>query len=183
EGQSAALSLRARGRSGSLRLRSHRESDAVRRHQPRHAAEVDLGSVLGRQSDQLDGVELAASRQVRHLFEEVLETRGRDDLEDAGWSVTSVPKRVPLVSRFEDQVTNLAVDDFAPEIRAHAALEHKAVLVLATVPVHRCGQCARLHRVLHQRETATGLGSVNHETNAYPSQLSELSVPRTHDSS
>jgi hypothetical protein len=49
--------------------------------------------------------------------------------------------------------------------------------------VHRSGQCARLHGVLYERETPTGLGSANHESNADTSQFSELPVPGTHDSS
>src|SRR5882762_5907010 len=112
------------------------------RQQLRDAGEVDLGSVLTGQSHQLSRVQFAATGQLGHGVEELLETCGRDDLEDPGWRVACVPERVPLAAGLEDQVAYLAKDDLAAEVGADSTLEHKAVLILATVPVHRRGQCA-----------------------------------------
>ena len=88
---------------------------------------------------------------------------------------------MPLALRLEDEVANLAVDDLTAEVGADPTFEDEAVLILATVPVHRCGQRTRLHRVLDKREAATGLGGIDHEADAYPAQLPKLAVPRSHD--
>jgi hypothetical protein len=90
---------------------------------------------------------------------------------------------VPLVARLEDQVAYLAIDDLATEVSADPPLQDKAVLILATVTVHRCGQCAWLHRVFDEAEAPSRLCATNHETNADSSQYSKLSVSRTHDPS
>ena len=74
-----------------------------------------------------------------------------------------------------------AVDHVVAEQRAHASLEHVAVLVLARVAVQRRGERARGHRVLDQREAAAGLGAVDHEPDADAAEEAGLAVVRTHD--
>src|SRR5207237_2556948 len=114
------------------------------RHQPGDAAEVQLDAVRGRFGGHSAWVQLTASGQVGDLVKKLFKTGGRDDLEDADGAVTRVPEGVPLAPRFEDQVPNLAVDDLPSEVGADPTFEDEAVLILAAVPLHRCGQGARL---------------------------------------
>src|SRR5207302_9494285 len=164
-----------------LRWGSCGKRHAVGRHQPGDAAEVQLDAVLSCFGGHASWVQLTASGQVGDLVKELFKTGGRDDLEDAGGAVTRVPEGVPLALGFEDQVPNLAVVDLPSEVGADPTLQDEAVLILAAVPVHRCGQGTRLHRMLDKRETAPRRGAINHESNAYPAQLPKLAVPRSHD--
>src|SRR5438552_10095880 len=164
-----------------LRWGSRGKRHAVGRHQPGDAAEVQLDAVLSRFGGHSAWVQLTASGQFGDLVKELFKTGGRDDLEDADGAVTRVPEGVPLAPRFEDQVPNLAVDDLPSEVGADPTLKDEAVLILAAVPVHRCGQGARFHGVLDERETAPRCGAINHEPNAYPAQLPKLAVLRSHD--
>src|SRR5256885_3928477 len=95
--------------------------------------------------------------------------------------MSCMSRRLPPASRLECVGPPLAVDDVAPKVGADSPLEDKAVLILATMPVHRCCQCARLHGVLHERETPARLGAVDHEPHADTSQLPKLAIARTHD--
>jgi hypothetical protein len=70
---------------------------------------------------------------------------------------------VPLVARLVDQVAGTGLDDVVAEERAHAALEHEAVLVLAVVAVQRRRQPARRHRVLDEAEAAVRVRARDHE--------------------
>src|ERR1700682_6411190 len=167
----------------SLLLRPHGKPDTVGCHQPRNAVQVDLSSVLGCERRHPDRIKLAASSQIGDLVEELLEAGRRDDLENARRRVACIPKRVPLAARLEDQVAHLAIDELAAQVGADSSLEDKAVLILATVPVQRCRQCAWLHRVFNKRETPARLSAIDHEPNADPSQFSKLSALRTHDPS
>ena len=108
--------------------------------------------------------------QVVQLTEEALEAGRRDDLEDPARLVARVPERVPLVARLEDEVARPRLDDVVAEQRAHAALEHEAVLVLARVQVQRRGERARRHRVLDEREPLARVGPVDHEADADAAQ-------------
>src|SRR6267154_470889 len=147
------------------------------------AAQVDLGSVLGRQRRHPGWIELTASSKFGDRVEELLEARGRDDLEDAGRRVARIPEGVPLALRLEDEIAHLAVNDLAAEVCPDSTLEDKAVLVLPTVPMHRRCQCAGLHWMLDQREPASGLRAINQEADSDASQFSELSIPGTDDPS
>src|ERR1700674_1043276 len=131
------------------------KGNPVRRHQPWEAGHVVFDSVLRRKARHPGRIELAASGHFRHRVEELLKTCRRDDLEDACGPIPCIPKRVPLATRLEDQVANLAIYALAAKVSAHSTLEDKAVLVLAAVPVHRGGQCVRLHRVLDQCKGAS----------------------------
>src|ERR671916_2802136 len=52
------------------------------------------------------------------LVEEVLESGRRDDLQEPAGRVTSVPERVPLVSRLEHEVARLGVHHVVAQLRA-----------------------------------------------------------------
>src|SRR5687767_14252565 len=112
----------------------------------------DRGSGFG---IELDSVGLReVSEESRHLFrdhlvrldlraelaEQALETARRDDLQDPAGLVARVPEGVPLVAGLEHQVADLRVHDLAAELSAHAALDHEAVLVLASVAVEWSGE-------------------------------------------
>ena len=83
-----------------------------------------------------------------------------------GRRVAGVPERVPLVARLEDEVADLAEDDLVAELRADAALQDEAVLVLVRVAVRRRRERPPGHRVLDEREPAAGLVAVDHEPHA-----------------
>src|SRR5918998_5377807 len=94
-------------------------------------------------------------RVLGHLPEHMLESSGRDDLKDPARLVTGVPKCVPLVAGFEDEVSLLRVYDLIAEQRPHASLKDVAVLVLVRVTVKRGGECPRRDRMLDEREPAS----------------------------
>jgi hypothetical protein len=109
-------------------------------------------------------------------------SRPGDDLEDPARLVAGVPERMPLVARLVDEVAGLGVDDVVAEQRAHPALEHVGVLVLAAVAVQRRGELARAHRVLDEREAAVvGLVGVDHEADADRAEAAGLAVTRADD--
>src|SRR3954462_6997028 len=67
----------------------------------------------------------------------MLEPFGGDDLKDPARLVAGVPKAVPLVAGFEDEIPLLRVHDLISELRSHTPFKDVAVLVLVCVPVKR----------------------------------------------
>ena len=127
------------------------------------------------------GSALSAPPMSFELAEELLEPGRRDDLEDPAGLVARVPERVPLVARLEDEVARAGLDDVVAQQRAHAPLEHVAVLVLAGVQVQRRGERARGHRVLDQREPLARLCPVDHEADADAAEEALLGLVRADD--
>lgn len=73
----------------------------------------------------------------------MLEAAGGDDLQYPARFVAGVPKRVPLIAGFEDEVSFVRVDDLVAELRPHTSLKDVAVLVLVGVAVQRRYECPR----------------------------------------
>jgi hypothetical protein len=111
---------------------------------------VHLEPVAGGDRRDLVGLRLARGEKLDQLLEILLETRRRDDLEEARVLVTCVPDGVPLTARLVDKVARAAVDDLVCEERPDPAAENVAVLVLPAVAVERRRQSARLERVLNE---------------------------------
>src|SRR5918996_760985 len=108
-----------------------------------HALELEVMAVARAERGQLIRVRIDRAAHIRELAEEALEAGRRDDLEDPAGLVAGVPERVPLVTRLEDQITRPSLDHVVAQQRAHAPLEHEAVLVLARVQMQRRGEGAR----------------------------------------
>src|SRR5581483_3630069 len=157
------------------------DHQAEARDQLGNALELEVMAVALAQRGQLRRVGIQRAAHVRELPEELLEARRRDDLQDPAGLVPGVPEGVPLVPRLEGQVANPGRHDLVPEQRAHLALEHVAVLVLAGVQVQRCGERARRHRMLDQGEALIGLGPVDHEADADAAEKAGLPVIRADD--
>src|SRR4051794_7863431 len=160
-------------------------SPARRKPQPvalaehRDARRIDLEPVLRR--DRRHGLAGRRLHEVGQLLEVALEPAGRDDLEDPAGLVARVPEGVPLTARLEHEVARPGHDDLAAEVRAHPALEHERVLVLAAVAVQRRRQRARRDRVLDEREAAAGLRRPRHEPDAEAAEVARLAVAGADD--
>jgi hypothetical protein len=68
-----------------------------------------------------------------------------------------------MIAGLEDQIAGTADDDRLAEQGAHPSLQDVAVFVLARVPVQRCGQRPRGHRVFDDREAVSRVSTVDHE--------------------
>ncbi len=151
-----------------------------------HQAEApaQLGNALELEVDGVLHAELLHLRRsgshcparIHELVEELLEPRRSDDLEDSAFLVAGVPERVPLSARLVDEVARTGLDDVVAEQRAHPALEHEAVLVLAVVAMERRSEMTRRHRMLDESEAALRVLSRNDEANADAAERSGLAV-------
>src|SRR3954451_8440266 len=135
-------SFTTRGGLGRARpFRVAQASPARRKPQPvalaehRDAPRIDLEP--GLRPDRRHGLAGRGLHEVGQLLKVALEPAGRDDLEDPAGLVARVPESVPLAARLEYEVARPGHDDLAAEVRAHPALEHERVLVLAAVAVQR----------------------------------------------
>src|SRR5919198_6668738 len=146
-----------------------------------NALELEVMAVALAERGQLIRVRVDRAAHVGELPEEVLEARGRDDLEDPARLVARVPEGVPLVARLEDEVAGTCLHDVVPEQGAHAPLEHEAVLVLARVEVQRRRERARGHRMLDEREALLRLVAVDHESHADAAEKTLHAVVGTDD--
>jgi hypothetical protein len=68
-----------------------------------------------------------------------------------------------LPAGLEDQLADLGDNLVVTQQRAHSAFEHKAVFILAGMPMQRRGQDVRGQAVLDKRESATRILAVDHE--------------------
>src|ERR671910_801158 len=93
----------------------------------------------------------------------MLEPSGGDDLKDPARPVAGVPKGVPLVAGFEDEIPLLRVHDLISELRSHTPFKDVAVLVLVCVPVKRGDERPRGDRMLHKGEPTPGLLDPHHK--------------------
>src|ERR687894_3161090 len=106
----------------------------------------------------------------------MLEPSGGDDLKDPARPVAGVPKGVPLVAGFEDEIPLLRVYDLISELRPHTPFKDVAVLVLVCVPVKRGDERPRGDRMLHKGEPTTGFLTPNHEPNPKRAEVESLPV-------
>src|SRR5215213_4789721 len=95
----------------------------------------------------------------------MLESSRGDDLKDPQRPVTGVPKGVPLVTGFEDEIPLLRIHDLISELRSHAPFKDVAVLVLVSVTVKWSNERPRGDRMLHKGESPTGFLTPNHKPN------------------
>src|SRR5687767_4304914 len=86
----------------------------------------------------------------------MLESSRGDDLKDPARPVTGVPKGVPLVTGFEDEIPLLRIHDLISELRSHAPFKDVAVLVLVSVSVKWSSERPRGDRMLHKGKPTTG---------------------------
>src|SRR5215204_372368 len=106
----------------------------------------------------------------------MLESSRGDDLKDPARPVTGVPKGVPLVTGFEDEIPLLRIHDLISELRSHAPFKDVAVLVLVSVTVKWSSERPRGDRMLHKGEPPTGFLTPNHKPNPKRSKISSFPV-------
>src|SRR3954447_6267633 len=136
----------------------------------------DLEPVTGCDGTELSRFDRAEPAHFDQLVEVLLESAGRDDLQDSRRLVGRVPEGVPLIARLVDEVARVRDHYLVAKKCAQSALEDEAVLVLARVQVQRGRERPRRHRVLHERELAARLRAVDHEADADPAERSGLAI-------
>jgi hypothetical protein len=62
--------------------------------------------------------------EINELIEKFFKTDGRDDFPDPGRRITCIPKRVPLIARFEDKIARLSDDHAITKQRADASFQN-----------------------------------------------------------
>jgi AcrR family transcriptional regulator len=117
------------------------------------------------------------------LTEVVLETSGRNQLEQPRVDVARVPKRVRHSARLDDQVARCCLDDLVAELETDRPLEDERVLVLARMRVHGSTEPTCRQRVFEETEAALRLVAVDHETDAECHELYSFALGRTKDGS
>src|ERR1700756_4409553 len=68
----------------------------------------------------------AVGEKIDQLLEILLESGGRDDLQEAGFTVALVPERVPLATWLVDQIPRFAVNDVVAEKGANSPTQNVA---------------------------------------------------------
>src|ERR687898_783685 len=106
----------------------------------------------------------------------MLESSRGDDLKDPQRPVAGVPKGVPLVTGFEDEIPLLRIHDLISELRSHAPFKDVAVLVLVSVTVKWSSERPRGDRMLHEGEPPTGFLTPNHEPYAKRPEVDSFPV-------
>src|SRR3712207_3195347 len=106
----------------------------------------------------------------------MLEPSRGDDLKDPQRPVTGVPKGVPLVAGFEDEIPLLRVYGLISELRPHTPFKDVAVLILVCVPVKRSDERPRRDRMLNEGEPTPGFLTPNHEPNPKRSEVESFPV-------
>ena len=78
---------------------------------------------------------------------------------------------MPLVAGLEHPGFGARLYDVVAEERAERSLEHVGVLVLARMPMERCGQSTRCKRVVDDGDALVRLGTFDLPDDAQPTEL------------
>src|SRR6476620_11335909 len=108
----------------------------------------------------------------------MLEAGGRNYLQNSRWLLTGIPERMPLIARLENQVADVAVDDFVAEQCTDATFEYVTVLILTRMTVQGRTECSRRNWMLDERKSATGIFTVDHEAHTHRAENPGLAVFR-----
>src|ERR687898_3338476 len=111
----------------------------------------------------------------------MLESSRGDDLKDPQRPVTGVPKGVPLVTGFEDEISLLRIHDLISEQRSHAPFKDVTVLILVSVTVKRSDERPRGDRMLNEGESPAGFLTPNHKPNAKRAEVDTFPVIGSED--
>src|SRR3712207_3451604 len=111
----------------------------------------------------------------------MLEPSRGNDLKDPARLLAGVPKSMPLVTGFEDEIPFLRVHNLIAELRPHASLEDVAILILVCVPVKRSDERPRGDRMLNEGESPAGFLTPNHKPNAKRPEVDSFPVIGSED--
>lgn len=148
------------------RRRCPRKANPEALNKAGYAAHVHVERIAGPQGGESLRIGGAAGQFCPQFAEIVLESSRRYDFQDPGGTIPGIPKRVPLFAWLEDQISRMTDHDGVSEQRPDAALEDKAVLVFAMVPMHGRSQRSRLHRMFYKGDTLASIIPFDHEPGA-----------------
>jgi len=126
---------------------------------------AEPGDRVGVHLEPVAGAEVGKTAKVRsalagvdlgELMEEILEAGRRDDLDDLARCIAGVPERMPLIPGLEHPGSGLSRHDVVAEQRTERPCQHVRVLVLARVPVERCGERPRCQWMVDNGEAPLG---------------------------